>query len=613
LYPAIVLSVLFSKFVRFILFTRTMRYRQFFNSIATLPGRNLINLTIGLVLVLVLLTNLWHARYNHPEGVIEWDIKSYYAWLPAAFIYKDLSLEFRRANIEKFGDLIWPIETPTGKHAIITTMGMAFLYSPFFFTAHLVAHVTPWEADGYSRPYRFALTFSALFYLWAGMFFLSRSLLTYFSRSITAFTLVAITLGTNLYYYSTYEAPMSHVFTFSLIAAFLWVTIRFYKNPSLKGIILAGLLSGLITLIRPVNIIILIIFFLWDIRSVTDLKERFLFFFRKYSWVFLMAIAFVLVWVPQFIYWHRVSGQMFYFSYGEAGGSFFFNNPQIFNILFSIKKGWLVYTPIMLFSFAGLVVLFRNRTGPALAISLFMIVNIYILSSWWNWWYGGGFGLRSFVDSYALLAIPFAACLDSAVRQKRRFIRFSVTGLMALLLFYNLFQTRQYVNNAIHWWWMNRAAYRETFLRLYPTERYWRLITFPDHDLARQGIYREVHQELAEPEEKSLWQKSPSDKELIAWIESNLKSSTFLVDSLVSVRQHNMADTAAILTREAVSRLESKGRDYYMKQWAVGLIIEEIEKSPQMIDYIKKKAGKNKVPFDTMLLRDAQWIYENQR
>jgi hypothetical protein len=585
-----------------------MRFRTSFADY--LAGRNIINFSIGLVLVIVLLTNFWHHRYNHPEGVIEWDIKSYYAWLPAAFIYNDLSLEFRRANIEKFGDLIWPIETPTGKHAIITTMGMAFLYSPFFFTAHLVAHVTPWEADGYSRPYRFALTFGALFYLWAGMYFLSRSLLTYFSRSITAFTLVAITLGTNLYYYSSYEAPMSHAYTFSLIAVFMWITIRFYKKPSLKGIILAGLLAGLITLIRPVNIIILIIFFLWDIRSVSATRERFLFFFKKYSWVLLMAIAFVLVWVPQFIYWHRVSGQLFYFSYGEAGGGFFFNNPQIFNILFSIKKGWLVYTPIMLFSLAGLIVLFKKRTGPALAISVFMVLNIYILSSWWNWWYGGGFGLRSFVDSYALLAVPFAACLDSAVRQ-RKAIRFSVTGFMVLLLLFNLFQTRQYVNNAIHWWWMNREAYRETFLRLYPTERYWKLITFPDHDLARQGIYREVHQEPAEPEEKGLWRKSPTDKELVAWIVSNLKNSNIPADSQYS-GQH-LADTSEILYNEAVSRLESKGRAYYEKQWAVWSIIEEMENSPRMIDYIKKKALKNKVPYDTMLIRDARWIYENQR
>ncbi len=572
-------------------------------------GKNIINISIGLVLILVFLTNFRHARYNHPEGVIEWDVKSYYAWLPAVFIYNDLSLEFRRADIDKFGDLIWPVETPTGKHAIITTMAMSALYSPFFAVAHTVAIFTPWEADGYSRPYRFALTFGALFYLWAGLLFLRSVLRRYVGEYIVATAIIAVTLGTNLFYYSTYEAPMTHVYNFSLIAAFTWLTIRFYDRPSQRTIVPAGFLAGLITLIRPVNIIVLLIFFLWDTGSLNDLKKRFLFFLKRSHWIALMAICFILVWVPQFIYWHWVSGKIFYFTYGEAGGRFFFNNPQVLNILFSVKKGWLIYTPIMLFSLAGIIVLFVKKRGPALAISVFMILNIYILSSWWNWWYGGGFGLRSFVDSYALLAIPLAAFIDVTVR-RGRLLRMPVIGLLALLVFFNLFQTRQYVNNAIHWWWMNREAYRETFLKLRPTERYWSLITFPDHDLARQGIYREVPREPEEPVEYG-WRRSPSDEELITWIENKLKVSGQIAGSLMPAQSEAVSETAG-LKEQALILLESRGREHYEKLWAVERISEEIMASPPMINYIRKKARKNNVSFDTMLLRDAEWIYENR-
>ena len=584
---------------------------QFIDCISAWTGKNIVNISIGLVLMLVLLTNFRHARYNHPEGVIEWDVKSYYAWLPAVFIYNDLSLEFRSTNIDKFGDLIWPIETPTGRHAIITTMAMSALYSPFFAVAHTVARFTRWEADGYSRPYRFSLTFAALFYLWAGLLFLRSVLRRYFGEYIIAATIIAVALGTNLFYYSTYEAAMTHVYNFSLIAAFIWLTIRFYDRPSLRAIVPAGLLAGLIALIRPVNIIVLLIFFLWDIRSLKDLKERLFFFTRRYHWVLLMALCFILVWVPQFIYWHWVSGKIFYFTYGEEGGRFFFNNPQIFNILFSIKKGWLVYTPIMLFSLAGIIVLLAKRTGPGPAILVFMILNIYVLSSWWNWWYGGGFGLRSFVDSYALLAIPLAAFIEAAVRRGRS-IRVPVAGILALLLFYNLFQTRQYVNNAIHWWWMNPEAYRETFLKLRPTERYWSLITFPDHELARQGIYREVRQEPKEhaPGE---WRRSPSDGELIMWIESRLEDRGPATDSLSDGHGREISGTAAQSNKQAVIMFETKGREHYEKLWAVEIITDEISRNPQMVDYIKNKALKNKVPFDTMLIRDAEWIYENQR
>ena len=84
------------------------------------------------IAISVTFLNFSHHRWLRQDRVIEWDIKSYYAYLPATFIYKDLSLQFRRDNIEKFGDLIWPVETPIGKHAIITTMGLSILYSPFF-------------------------------------------------------------------------------------------------------------------------------------------------------------------------------------------------------------------------------------------------------------------------------------------------------------------------------------------------------------------------------------------------------------------------------------------------------------------------------------------------
>ena len=586
---------------------------QLSDCIAGRAGKNIINISIGLILLSVVVANFRHAEYKREGGVIEWDIKSYYAWLPALVIYNDLSLEFRRENIDKFGDLIWPVETPTGKHAIITTMGMSILYSPFFLAAHLVALATSWEADGYSLPYRFALTFSALFYLFAGLLFLKRILRRWFSDGLVASTIIAVGLGTNLYYYSSYEAPMSHAYSFSLIAGFIWVTMKFYSIPSRGLIIGAGLLSGLITLVRPVNIIVLAIFFLWDITGFAGLRERVLFLAKRYRWVLLMALSFVLVWLPQFIYWYRVSGQVFYFSYGEAGGRFFFGNPQVFNILFSIKKGWLVYTPMMAFALAGIFILIRRKAGPAMAISVFTLLNIYILSSWWNWWYGGGFGLRSFIDSYALMAIPLAAFFEYMSRQKR-LVRYPVAGMALLLIFFNLFQTRQYLNNAIHWWWMNREAYRETFLRLHPTERFWELVTIPDHDLARQGIYREVRPGPAQQKDESEnWRRSPDDEELVSWIMAKLENEEGLPAIMAREPGYAGKYIETVLRTEARARLDAEGRDHFEQQWAVELIMKEILGSPDMREYITGKARRNNIPFDSMLHLDAVWLYKNRR
>ena len=60
---------------------------------------------------------------------------------------------------------------------------------------------------------------------------------------------------------------MSHVYSFALFAVFILLTQKWYKNPSVKNSVLVGLLSGLISLIRPTNIIIVLIFVFYFISA----------------------------------------------------------------------------------------------------------------------------------------------------------------------------------------------------------------------------------------------------------------------------------------------------------------------------------------------------------
>ena len=56
------------------------------------------------------------------------DVISYYGYLPAMFIYHDVSLSFIDADREAFKDQYWPETTPEGKHVLKTTMGLGILY-----------------------------------------------------------------------------------------------------------------------------------------------------------------------------------------------------------------------------------------------------------------------------------------------------------------------------------------------------------------------------------------------------------------------------------------------------------------------------------------------------
>ena len=61
---------------------------------------------------------------------------------------------------------------------------------------------------------------SSLFWVMMGLFVLRRLLLRYFTPSATAITLVLIGLGTNLFFYTVHEGPMSHGYNFALITFF---------------------------------------------------------------------------------------------------------------------------------------------------------------------------------------------------------------------------------------------------------------------------------------------------------------------------------------------------------------------------------------------------------
>ncbi|MCG8411192.1 MAG: hypothetical protein MI739_07905 [Bacteroidales bacterium] len=547
-------------------------------------------LAIVFILISVTFLNFSHHRWLRSGRVIEWDIKSYYAYLPATFIYKDLSLQFRKDNIEKFGDLIWPIETPTGKHAIVTSMGLSFMYAPFFGIAHIYClNNSEYDADGYTMPYKFALVFSSLIYVIIGLFFLRKILKKFFSEDIATIVILAIGIGTNLLYYYSYEAAMSHAYNFTLITIFLWQIIRFYERPNSSKALLIGLNSGLITLIRPTNILVLIILFFWNISSFSEFKTRVIFYIKKYKLTLIMMIAFILVWIPQFLYWYKVSGKIFYFSYGAVGGKFFFNNPQISNILISYKKGWFIYTPIMFIAFIGIFALLKTKKEWFSSIFIFFILNTYILASWWCWWFGGSFGHRAFIDSYGIMALPLAALLNFT-KQKRILYHISI-GCIFLLIVFNNFQIQQYYRNAIHYWWMNKDAYWETFLKLYPTERYKQLIVLPDYEKAREGIYVGIKQEYKKEEKIKIL---PSKQETIMFIKDQLA-----VDS-------SSSDSLLLKEAEDIYLLDSSK---YKKQLILNNLEKDIRHNKSLMEDIAIKAKRRNIELDSMVTLDAIWLY----
>lgn len=575
------------------------------------PTRNLGNtqilpwLSIGIIVLSIVFINLNRKHWKDPNRVMLHDVASYYAYLPALFIHNDLSFDFIKSdyyeNIKRYR-----LYHHAGRKPVIqTTMGLSFLYAPFFWVAHLLATPLGYEADGFSIPYRAALIFSSLFYLVIGLLFLRKILLRYFNSGLTALTIILVVTGTNLLHYSSQEGPMSHSYNFALIAVFLYLVIRWYENPTIRITLLTGFIAGLIALIRPTNILVLLLLVFWDIKSWKNIVERFFFLLKQYKLMLLMAVAFLLVWLPQFIYWHYATGFFFYYSYGAYEEGFFFNNPQILDQLFSYRKGWFVYTPVMFFSCIGVIFLLRSsRNGFFIPIVIYMTATIYVLSSWWNWWFGGGFGLRSYIDTYALMAVPLAAIIEKGIYGKKSF-RIVTSVIIILLTGLNLFQTWQYHKGLIHHEGMCKNAYWAMFGRTKPHPDFWNLVEIPDHKMAVRGIYR-ANLKLPQPK---LTEEN--------CVEEMIKRISKSADWLKSIEEKAITrgitfETMIRLDAEwQCAKLKENGQlvtNAFSEEDCIDQIINQIMQDEAWLEKVIEKARKKKIPLDQMLRKDAEWL-----
>jgi len=413
------------------------------------------------------------------KRVIKWDIVNYYSYLPAFFIEKDLSLGFIEENKEAYASASWyvPEYTPNGKPVIKSAMGMSLMYMPFFLMAHAYAHLSGTATHGFSEPYHFAVIFSGLFYLMLGLFYLRKLLLIHFTESVTAITLACVVFGTHLFYYASVDGAMPHASSFALITMFVYYSLKWKENNTVRISLMLGVVAGLIILVRPVNMLVLVFFLFINYRSLVT---------RPFPIKPLLVMVFTsfLLLIPQLLYWKTVTGHYLFFSY--VGEKFYFDQPHLLEGLFGFRKGWLVYTPMMLFALTGFIPLYKKRKEFFIPVLSILLVYLYVVLSWWCWWYGGSYGLRAMIDLYPLLALPLAAFINE-VALSAKFKKIAGYSVLSILILFSILQTLQFKWGIIHYDSMTKEAYVDALFRINPNPNQKNLIDPPDYEKALKG------------------------------------------------------------------------------------------------------------------------------
>ncbi len=400
-----------------------------------------------------------------PRNILSWDTFGYHLYLPAVFIHADPGIrdvewvEQAVATYESTGTLYQISQLPDGRWVNKYPMGMAVLWSPFFLAGHAVAHFTHAPVDGFSAPYQWALIVGALVYLLVGLLVLRRVLLHLFPDTITALVLTLIVLGTNYYHQAVFSTGMPHIFLFTLGAGVLLCSIRWHASGALRHAAVLGVLLGLLVLARPSEVV-------WGIVPLllgfTDRRAHVARLAARRTGSLVMACAVLLILLPQFAYWKWMTGKWLYMSYNNPGEGFEFLHPYLLEVLFSFRKGWYIYTPLMLVATAGLWYLRRVASDRFWPCVVFFVLNLYIVSSWSCWWYADSFGQRALVQSYPLMALPLGAVLMRA-RAWNVPARIAGLALLILMVALNLFQTAQSARGLIHTSRMTWPAYAAVF------------------------------------------------------------------------------------------------------------------------------------------------------
>ncbi|MFK7756310.1 MAG: hypothetical protein AB8B53_05190 [Flavobacteriales bacterium] len=437
--------------------------------------------SLWLVTIVYLALALNFANWNHNK-LIRSDTILYYQYLTAAFQFDDMSFQFHNQLPEDFDGEIWVTVTEEGIHNKVT-MGMAILLVPFYLMAYAINMIFDLGSYGYSNVFQFFLFIAGVFYGLMGLIVVRKVLLKLFSESAVAVTLLIVGLGTNLTYYSALCPGMTHVYSFFLFAMVLWLTVRWFEKVSLKNTLGLGMILGLICLVRPSNALVVLLPILYGVTTHSSLKHGVSWYLGRFPYYLLMAGGTFMVVSLQLIFWKYSTGSWLVYSYGDEG--FFWSDPKILDGLFGARKGWLFYTPLMSLSLLGLLVRKKESRHFTFAIALFFLVNLYVIVSWWCWWYGGGFGMRPLIESYALLAVPLAVAVSTLLRI--RLIKWITLPLIIAFLYLNLFQCWQYEKGLIHYDGMNLESYKKLFLQRHNPKDIYDYIESPDYNEAKKG------------------------------------------------------------------------------------------------------------------------------
>jgi len=398
-------------------------------------------------LIITLLIDIFVYKRGYGRPPIRADGFGYYLYLPAIFIHHDIHFRFFHdpdflAQIHAyypFSDLDWAgLKQQDDGFANKYLVGTALMQLPFFLVAWIVARIgSVGPLSGFEFPFQVANCLSASAYFAASVYLLFRIVAMRTSASTARLCLLFALTTTNLVQYASYDGSLSHIYSFFLISG-LCATAA--KPDGRNGTALAfGLLLGLAVIVRPTNIVAVLLFLLFP-KSATNTHHHVI---RRIA---LVVGGSIIAASPQALIWQITSGNPIFYSYGDEG--FNFLQPEVINYLLSVRKGVFFWHPAYFLMILSLLMHYRNYRQETIVFLSMIVLNLYLGSAWWNWWLGGSFGSRQTVDVLPTMIIATGSAF-AVLKAARSSIVTALRAIVVVLATINLVLMYGYIAHKI--------------------------------------------------------------------------------------------------------------------------------------------------------------------
>ncbi len=290
-------------------------------------------------------------------------------------------------------------------------IGAGLLWLPFFILAHLLAlalYLPGMLPNGYSTVYQLVVSLGIVIYGLCGLVLSFRFARRYVSDRSALFAVGLVVFGSPLGFYLYYYDFMSHVVSFFAISLFLYLWVSTYRTRTLRQWGTLGLVAGLMTMVRPQNVCFLVVIVVEYVMVLRrELLSNSAALKHYIKGIMLLILGLVVGFLPQMLFWLTVYGSPIAFPKMEEMHWF---RPRVWAMLFSQYHGLLAWSPILMLVLPGLYFIYKMEKPVGVALSLALVIQMYLNSANEVWWAGGSFSNRRFAD-YAFIFVPAIALM----------------------------------------------------------------------------------------------------------------------------------------------------------------------------------------------------------